>query len=430
MGIISTAALMAVSLGTGRTEAGTGGTEAGTGGHISRLAGLAEAALVPHGAGSATGPKLPTFSWDTLPVFLHTQNSSGPWSAAAIARIAQFPLVTLEKGMDAPAQKAGHRLDKTTGAACAAIHAANPATKVLYYTNSEMIYWCDPLYDNPAAKGDGGLVLKDEHGAAVVYPNRLACYNVASAAARALFAESCVNTTLPENGGCDGCFLDRATTQAWPTGYAYTAANSSAFVRGHEAQIYDTNAALLARTRTFALFNNPGPSDNPGQMRADGAAAMLEEWTASEQYIVRLQAAARGGFLVEAHAGNRQGGSDNYCESITNSLAAFLVGMGAQAYYHCSSGRTAFGAAGKWSTDPRWPDAPDEWLDERPEYGRPLGAPLGDGERGADGVWRRSFSSGTNVSFASLANGTAGNGTIAWADGHTQRGFPTNQTTT
>ena len=31
-------------------------------------------------------------------------------------------------------------------------------------------------------------------------------------------------------------------------------------------------------------------------------------------------------------------------------------------------------------------------------------------------------------SFASLANGTAGNGTIVWADGHTQRGFPTNQT--
>ena len=59
---------------------------------------------------------------------------------------------------------------------------------------------------------------------------------------------------------------------------------------------------------------------------------------------------------------------------------------------------------------------------------RPLGPPLGDGAKGPDGVWRRSFSSGTNVSFASLANGTAGNGTIMWADGHTQRGFPTNQT--
>jgi hypothetical protein len=375
---------------------------------------------------AAAGPKLPAFSWAKLPVFLHTENASGPWSSAALQRIAQFPLVTLEKSYNAPAQKAGHRLDKTTGAACAAIHAINPATKVLYYTNSEMIYGCDPLSDR--AKSDDGLVLKDEHGDDVVYANHLACYNVASSAARRLFSESCVNTTLPENGGCDGCYLDRATTQSWPTGNAYNTANSSAFMQGHEAQIYNTNADLLTSTQTFALFNNPGPMDNPGEMRPDGAAAMLEEFTASEQYILRLQAAAKSGFLIEAHAGNRQGGSDNYCESITNSLAAFLVGMGEQAYYHCSSGKTASGAAGKWSTDPRWPNAPDEWLDERPEYNRPLGKPLSDGEKGADGVWRRYFSSGTNVSFTSLANGTAGNGTIAWADGHTQHGFPTNKT--
>ena len=72
-------------------------------------------------------------------------------------------------------------------------------------------------------------------------------------------------------------------------------------------------------------------------------------------------------------------------------------------------------------------DAPDEWLDPRPEYTRPLGAPLGDGVRGPDGVWRRSFSSGTNVSFANTTGGGPMS-TIAWADGHTQHGFPTNQT--
>jgi prepilin-type processing-associated H-X9-DG protein len=77
---------------------------------------------------------------------------------------------------------------------------------------------------------------------------------------------------------------------------------------------------------------------------------------------------------------------------------------------------------GKWETNPRWPEAPDEWLDPRPEYSRPLGTPLGVGGRGADGVWRRSFSSGTNVSFANTTGGGPSS-TIAWADGHTQRGF-------
>ena len=378
-------------------------------------------------AAPASAQKLPTFSWDRLPVFLHTQNASGPWSEAALRRIGEFPLVTLEKSHNQPAQRAGHRLDKTTGEACVAIHAVAPATKVLYYSNSEMIYSCDPLHD--AAAADPRLVLKDAAGTNVVFPGcELECYNVASEMARWRFVDSCVNTTLPENGGCEGCFLDRATTQPWPPcgGCPHTDANNSAFLSGHEAQIYNTNARLRETTGTFALFNNPGPMDDPGRMRADGTAAMLEEWTASEEYIVRLQALAQGGKLVEAHAGNREGGSDNFCESITNSLAAFLIGMGEQHYYHCSSGKTAFGIAGKWSTNPRWPDAPDEWLDHRPEYGRPLGAPLGDGAKGADGVWRRSFSSGTNVSFASVANGTAGNGTIAWADGHTQRGFPRN----
>ena len=89
--------------------------------------------------------------------------------------------------------------------------------------------------------------------------------------------------------------------------------------------------------------------------------------------------------------------------------------------------------------------------DPRPEYARPLGgnftsnlslhvlfpitsdrlpvmaAPLGDGIRGSDGVWRRSFSSGTTVIFAN-ATGGGPTSTIAWADSHTKRGFPTNQT--
>ena len=44
---------------------------------------------------TANAPKvpLPRFSWDTLPVFLHTQNTTcGDWNPAAAARAAQYPL--------------------------------------------------------------------------------------------------------------------------------------------------------------------------------------------------------------------------------------------------------------------------------------------------------------------------------------------------
>ena len=37
------------------------------------------------------------FSWDTLPVYFHSQNYSGQWNAEATKQIARFPLATMEK---------------------------------------------------------------------------------------------------------------------------------------------------------------------------------------------------------------------------------------------------------------------------------------------------------------------------------------------
>ena len=39
----------------------------------------------------------PPFSWDKLPVFFHSANASGPWSAAAAKQIARFAMATNEK---------------------------------------------------------------------------------------------------------------------------------------------------------------------------------------------------------------------------------------------------------------------------------------------------------------------------------------------
>ena len=96
----------------------------------------------PHAKLSAhSHPKLPAFSWDRLPVFLHTQNASGPWSEAALKRIGEFPLVTLEKSHNQPAQREGHRLDKTTGEACVAIHAVAQACVVVVHWDDGGQIW-------------------------------------------------------------------------------------------------------------------------------------------------------------------------------------------------------------------------------------------------------------------------------------------------
>ena len=43
----------------------------------------------------ATHPQ-PRFSWATVPLFFHSTNASGLWSAAALARMAAFPLITFD----------------------------------------------------------------------------------------------------------------------------------------------------------------------------------------------------------------------------------------------------------------------------------------------------------------------------------------------
>jgi hypothetical protein len=42
---------------------------------------------------------LPQFSWDTLPVFFHSSNSTGQYNDDALKVIAKFQMVTIEKCM-------------------------------------------------------------------------------------------------------------------------------------------------------------------------------------------------------------------------------------------------------------------------------------------------------------------------------------------
>jgi hypothetical protein len=39
----------------------------------------------------------PAFTWDTLPIFFHGSNASGPVNPGALALMARVPLVTVEK---------------------------------------------------------------------------------------------------------------------------------------------------------------------------------------------------------------------------------------------------------------------------------------------------------------------------------------------
>lgn len=207
-------------------------------------------------------------------------------------------------------------------------------------------------------------------------------------------------TTQVDSGDFDGVFADRAHNLTnWGPEAQLSPAQKSAWQTGHKALLAAAEAAMASVNGT-ALENN--------RIAPGVQAAMLEDFGASDACIQALRAAADAGTLVEAHAGDLPGGSDQGCVSITNSLAAFLIGAGRRAYYACSK---------SWTTNPAWPDAPDAWLDPRSEYDKPLGLPSGPAVL-AGGLWARNFSAGVSVTF----DVTMGTGRIVWSDGTVQQG--------
>ena len=208
-------------------------------------------------------------------------------------------------------------------------------------------------------------------------------------------------TSQVDSGAFDGVFADRSHNLTnWGPEAVLSPLQRDTWQAGHHALLASATAAMVARNATF-LENN----------RIAGGvqqAAMIEDFGASEQCILALQAADAAGILVEAHAGDLPGGSDQACVGITNSLSAFLIGAGKNAYFGCSA---------SWTTNPAWPAVPDSWLDQRPEYGKPLGLPTGPPVR-AGTVWSRTFTSGVAVEFDTSTN----TGRITWADGTVQQG--------
>ena len=123
--------------------------------------------------------------------------------------------------------------------------------------------------------------------------------------------------------------------------------------------------------------------------------AQVQNWGTHNQnwtgvWIPMLQAAVKAGLIFEAHAAC--GSSDPEDPFEQSKLAAFLIGAGEGSYYLCGG----------------WGSSSVPWY---PVYDLPLGDPLSDAVLGADGVYRRSFKAGTNVTMDSRTN----NGTIAWA---------------
>ena len=348
------------------------------------------------------------FSWSTLPVFFHSGNSSGIWNQEALSEIGRYSMVTFEKA-HANMNRKG-RQEHILPGECARVKkaATNSTTVAMYYLNSVFDWPFYELHDlmleNPKWR------LKDTDGKDITItgkPDGAWCFNLSIPELREYWISDCLQAVAD---GCDGCYIDRSNNMTQVSVQSMSKEDSIRFELAHMETLSELNRRL-ADIGSFAISNNQGiPAEETVMM-------MFEDFAASEHCIRSLQLAAERNLGVQAHAGDIVDDGTNATENgcghgDINAMAAFLIGAGEYAYYHCAKG---------WQSDEPWPLYPDAWLDWRDEYDRPLGKPLANGTKGSrDGIWRRFFSFGTYIEFDSKM----GNGTIWWADGTIARGKP------
>lgn len=329
----------------------------------------------------------PYFSWDTVPVYNHMCNKSGPFNNEAVRVLAKFAMVTFEKGQGSDVSDCCAE-DKIIAAA-KQIKAVNSSVYTLFYYNSVLDWNQYRMHQLFLQHPDWWL--RNTSGDPVRIPgdhsfkqpkDGMLVFDFSQQEVRNFWSSDCINAT--KTGYIEGCFADRANEDTFMKNNL-TKDKEEAYSKGHVQVLQELQHAL---GDNILIANN--------DLVPEVSATMIEGFGAEESSIKLLQEGAKQGKLVQAHAGYHPDSQDNHCKNITNSLAAFLIGAGEYSYYGCSRG---------WSVSQDNMD----WLVWHPEYDKPLGKPMGPAVKQGE-TYTRQFAAGTAVTFNVKTN----EGSIQW----------------
>ena len=146
--------------------------------------------------------KLPEFSWDTMPLYMHVRKSTA-FTNKEIKYLAKFPLITLEK---TTGNKTFGSTEKGTFAAAKAIKKINPNTKILYYKNV-VINWGSYKEDELFLKENPQAYLFNTSSEKVFMPNgRTGFFDISQEYVRDYWLNHIKKIT--KNSSIDGVFMD------------------------------------------------------------------------------------------------------------------------------------------------------------------------------------------------------------------------------
>lgn len=337
-------------------------------------------------APSAGQERLPPFSWERVPCYMHIRKDTA-FTPDEIRYLAAFPLVTFEKSTG---DKDFGSTEKGTLTAARAIKAINPATKVLYYRNVIVHY--GGYAANTSLTGIPGAFLVGRDGSDKLVRNRVQAYDLTNKALRdgwlANAREVCADPAI------DGLFVDGVVKVLEP---AYLRSEigeekKSAVVAGYEAMMKDARQILgpeklMVANVLRARFVDSGIS----RLRAfDGsyiegfedAVGKVSKKDYVGKGIAAFQEAAQQGFLIAFTGGLGQevedeGGNEQFTDEIRKPLmqdeavkrrfsyllSLFLICAEKHSYFYAHDGYDA--------------KKSKVWMTRPPEFDRPLGAPKG-----------------------------------------------------
>jgi hypothetical protein len=335
--------------------------------------------------------KLPEFSWDTMPLYMHLRKSTA-FTKKEIKYLSKFPLITFEK---TTGSKTFGSTEKGTLKAAKAVKNINPNTKILYYKNV-VINWKGYKEDEVFFIKHPEAYLEDANGRKALMPNKKTTFfDLSKEYVRSYWLDHV--TKMASNSEIDGLFLDanikvlapvffnsrvgKEKQKAIETGYL-------SMMEELDKRLGKDNLLIANILRARPEFKDSGREylkfftgsylegfehENFGMTYQDYLAKGIEtvQKTAREGKVIAMSLGIGKG-LKNAEAGiddtrKRLNINENFTKRLDYLLAIFLVCAEKHSYVYPHDGY----GIGKSAT----------WLKTFPQYEKPLGKPLGFAKR-------------------------------------------------
>jgi hypothetical protein len=328
--------------------------------------------------------RLPEFSWDTVPRYMHVRKATA-YTSEEIEYLSTFPLITFEKSNG---NKTFGSTEVGTIKAAAAVKALNPQAKILYYRNIIVHY--GGYAANEQLDSVPSPFLVNAAGSDKLVRDRVPAYDLSQAAVQSWWLDHAKQ--MCDSPVIDGIFID-GNIKALEDGYLRRDVGEekkAAVKAGYHKMMAELPRKIGADKLTLANIIRARFDDSGLEALEYFDGSYLEGFEhavkglSREDYIAKgiaaMQTAARSGKIIaftigmgraqESEMGIDESraaidGIASIRKRLTYTLALFLICAEKYSYFMPTDGYGVDNGQSKL------------WMQEIPEFSRPLGKPLG-----------------------------------------------------